>query len=128
MMDDFFGKVCNKKYDLQENQTQYLHIKALIFTNHTILTYKQLKYVTTKYSVAPRNTYNMDKKGFILGIGKITKWICRNARKDSQFKEYTNRESCTVVESISVDGFVVTPLTIFKGQNHLAGWYKEKKE
>lgn len=39
-----------------------------------------------------------------------------------------NRESCSVVESICTDGFKVTPLIIFKGQNTLAGWFKEKKD
>lgn len=69
----------------------------------------------------------MDEKGFILGIGEVTKRICRNVRRNAQFKEHTNRESCTVIETISPDGFSVTPLIIFKGQNHLAGWYKEAK-
>lgn len=28
----------------------------------------------------------------------------------------------------AVDGFYLTPLIIFKGQNQLAGWHKETKE
>lgn len=72
--------------------------------------------------------YNLDEKGFILGIGDVTKRICRNVRQNAVYKEHRNRESCTVVETISADGFVLTPLIIFKGANHLAGWYREAKE
>lgn len=35
------------------------------------------------------------------------------------------RESCTVVETIAPDSFTVTPLILFKGKHHLAGWYRE---
>lgn len=74
----------------------------------------------------PKNTYNFDETGFILGVGDDVKRICRNIRSDSVFKEYKNRESCTVIESIAATGgFSVTPLVIFKGQNHLAGWYTD---
>lgn len=58
-----------------------------------------------------------------------TKRICRSIQHGaSQYKEARNRESCTVVETIAPDGFVLTPLIIFKGKNHLAGWHKEEKE
>lgn len=80
-----------------------------------------------KYQIAPRNTYNLDEKGFILGMGQSTKRICRNIRGNHQFKEHQNRESCSVIESISADAFILTPVVIFKGQNHLAGWYKDIK-
>lgn len=70
----------------------------------------------------------MDEKGFILGVGQSTKRICRNVRKNHQFKGHQNRQSCTVIESMSADGFVLTPVVIFKGQNHCAGWYKDKKD
>ncbi|RPA97142.1 CENP-B protein, partial [Choiromyces venosus 120613-1] len=38
------------------------------------------------------------------------------------------RESCTVVEMIGADGFFLTLLIIFQGENQLAGWHKTKKE
>lgn len=63
-----------------------------------------------------------------MGIGDITKRICRNVRKDNVFKEHRVRESCTVVETVAPDGFFVTPLIIFKGLSHIAGWYKESSD
>lgn len=61
-------------------------------------------------------------------MGQSMKLICRNVRRNAQFKGQINRESCTVIEAISADCFVVTLVIIFKGQNHLAGWYKDKEE
>jgi hypothetical protein len=69
----------------------------------------------------------MDETGFILGVGDVTKRLCRNVRQNAVFKEFKNRESCSVVDAISTDGFAVTPLIIFKGSHHLAGWHKDAK-
>lgn len=80
-----------------------------------------------KYGIAPRNTYNLDETGFLLGIGAEVKRITREIRHNPQFKEAINRESYSVIESICTDGFNVTPLIIFKGKNTLAGWFKNKK-
>ena len=81
-----------------------------------------------KYDIAPRNIYNLDEKGYRLGIGKAVKRITRVSRKSPVYKEHRVRESCTVVELIATDGFSLTPLIIFRGENQLAGWHKTKKE
>ena len=44
------------------------------------------------------------------------------------YKEHRVHESCTVVESIATDGFSLTPLIIFRGENQIARWHKIKKE
>lgn len=44
-----------------------------------------------------------------MGIGNVTKRICRNVRKNYVYKEHRVRESCTVVEAVVPDGFFVTP-------------------
>lgn len=82
----------------------------------------------TKYSIAPRNTYNMKEKAFVLGIGEVRKRICRNVRRSDRSKEQHNRELCTIIEAVSAAGFVLTPLIIFKGANHLVGWHQNTKE
>jgi len=58
----------------------------------------------------------------------MRKRICRQGRRDSQFKEYSNRESGTIVTAISAATDIVTPLIVFKGKEQLAGWQKTKKE
>lgn len=58
----------------------------------------------------------------------MCKRICRQGRRDPQFKEHGNRESCTVTAAISAAGAWITPLIIFKGKPQLAGWFKTKKE
>lgn len=77
--------------------------------------------------MAPRNIYNLDEKGYQLGIGRAVKRITRNVR-NSIYKEQRVRESCTVVEAIATDGFFLTPLIIFRGQHQMAGWHKTTKE
>ncbi|KAH8144406.1 uncharacterized protein LAJ45_11606 [Morchella importuna] len=46
----------------------------------------KLRKAIEKYEIGPKNTYNLDEKGFIMGIGDITKEICRNVRKDHVLK------------------------------------------
>lgn len=70
----------------------------------------------------------MDEKGFLLGIGLEVKRICRRGRKSHRFKEEGNRESCTLIETVSAAGRVLTPVIIWKAKQHIAGWYKEEKE
>ena len=81
-----------------------------------------------KYHIVPRNTYNLEEKGFILGVGQPVKRICRNARTSATYKEHRVRKSCTVVETICTDSFTLTPLIIFHGEHQLAGWHKTEKE
>ena len=63
-----------------------------------------------------------------MGVGRAVKRITRNVRTAAVFKEQRVRESCTVVETIGTDGFSLTLLIIFRGENQLAGWHKTRKE
>ena len=81
-----------------------------------------------KYQIASRNINNLDEKGYRLGIGKAVKRITRICQKSPMYRENGVWESCTVVESIAADGFSLTPLIIFRGENQLAGWHKSQKE
>jgi len=68
----------------------------------------------------------MDENGFILEEGKMRKCIFRQGRHDPQFKEYTNRENCTIVTVISAAGGIGTPLIVFKGKEQPARRQKTK--
>ena len=61
-------------------------------------------------------------------MGRAVKRITQNVRTSSVYKEQRVRESCTVVEAVAADGYFLTPLIIFRGENQLAGWHKTKKE
>jgi hypothetical protein len=89
--------------------------------------FEKLKRNIMKYKIEADTLWNMDEKGFILGLGKARKRLCRQGRRDPQFKEQGNRESCTTVCSISAEGKSVTPLIVFKGKTQLAGWHRKKK-
>jgi len=59
----------------------------------------------------------MDEKGFREGTADRAKAPCKRLPKG-------NRDSITVVEAISGDGFVVPPLIIFRGAAHYVWWYE----
>lgn len=87
-----------------------------------------MKYTKEKYHIESCNLYNIDEKGFILGLGEPRKRIVSKARRDPVFKEDHSRESCTVVEGISAEGKVLPPLIIYRGEHFLCGWFREEKE
>ncbi|OCK98709.1 uncharacterized protein K441DRAFT_541938, partial [Cenococcum geophilum 1.58] len=65
-----------------------------------------------------RDTYNYDKTGIRLGIGKKEKVIVKATRGRIKLGITTNRESCTLGECISADGDVQPPLLILKGKTY----------
>jgi hypothetical protein len=65
--------------------------------------------------------YNLDEKDIIIGIDDTT-------RQNAVFKEHHIRVSCSVVECIASYGFFLTPLILFKGKHHMAGWNRERKD
>lgn len=71
----------------------------------------------------------MDEKGWRFGIGMKRKRMVRWG-SDKGYKEHTNRESCTIIETINPQGRYLTPVVIWKGvAGHLCGWYRsETKE
>lgn len=76
----------------------------------------------------PRNIYNLNEKGYRLGVGRAVKRITQSVRTAAVFKEKRVRESCTVVKMIGTNGFSLTPLIIFREEHQLAGWHKTRKE
>lgn len=68
----------------------------------------------------------MDEKRFRLGIGKRRKRIIPRWCLEKTFKEQTNRESCTVIDTGSAIGRFLTPIIIWKSKaGHLCGWYRD---
>ena len=65
-----------------------------------------------------RDTYNYDKMGVWLGIGKKEKVIIEATRGRIKSGITTTRESCTLGECISVDGDVTPPLLVLKGKTY----------
>ena len=74
--------------------------------------------------------YNMDEKGFMMGIALRCKVICQKGRRSARLTQDGSREWITVIETISGDGRALRPMIINKGQANYMGWYAklEKKD
>jgi len=48
--------------------------------------------------------YNMDKKGFMMGVASRCKVICKKGRRTTNLVQDGSREWVTVIECVSGDG------------------------
>ena len=86
--------------------------------------FTKLADILQKYHIPPHNIYNLDEKGFMMGVAARSKVIVRRHSKIQATLEHNgNRELVTVVECICADGTWATPLVIYKGRAHYYGWY-----
>ena len=65
----------------------------------------------------------MDKKGFLMGVTLRCKVICRRNRRTPRLTMDGSCEWVTVIETVSGDGEILSPLIINKEAAHYAGWY-----
>jgi len=72
--------------------------------------------------------YNMDEKGFVMGLASRAKVLCRRGRRNPRVTHDGKRELVTVIETVGGDGAVVSPFVINKGAGHYMGWYKNLTE
>jgi hypothetical protein len=83
--------------------------------------FEELHGLMDLYEVEPRHTYNMDEKGFLLGvIGKSKRIFSREMWERGTVKtnmQDGNREWITCVATICADGSCVPSLLIFASQN-----------
>ncbi|EFZ04333.1 DDE superfamily endonuclease [Metarhizium robertsii] len=78
--------------------------------------------ISTEEGIPPEDTWNMDETGFRIGTGK-NQLIVTKRKRAHDFGVPENRESATMIESISVGGRVIPAFLIFSGQMHVARWY-----
>jgi IS5 family transposase len=81
-----------------------------------------------QYKFKKENTYNMDEKGFMLGMGARVKVITRRGRKPPQETQDGSREWITVVETCCADDTMLPPMVIYQGQGLYRQWYDEDVE
>ncbi|KAF2627260.1 hypothetical protein BU25DRAFT_310567, partial [Macroventuria anomochaeta] len=84
--------------------------------------FKLLHYTLTKYEVEPRDTYNMDEKGFAISLVGRSKSIFSKqsykAGKNKQSLQDGNREWVTLLASVCADGSALPPGLIFADKNN----------
>jgi hypothetical protein len=78
-----------------------------------------------KYGIAVSDIYNFDETGFMMGVIS-TGMVVTSAERSSNAKlaQPGNRESVTVIQGVSSEGWCVPPLVVVAGKNHLSIWYE----
>jgi len=72
--------------------------------------------------------YNMDEKGFVMGVALCYKFICKRGQRLSHLTQDGIWKWVTVIEAVSGDGQVLHPMIINKRVAHYMGWYAGLKE
>jgi hypothetical protein len=87
-----------------------------------------LKSIMQTLNIRPRNLWNFDETGFIVGQGKDEAVVTAYPKSSKRVSSLSSRESITIVESINAEGKIIPPLLIPKGQVHLEEWYRHIKD
>jgi DDE superfamily endonuclease len=75
-----------------------------------------------KYNITAENIYNIDEKGFIIGLSNVVKRIMLKEALDSgritNAETDGNREFISLLASICADGTSIPPALVYKGISH----------
>jgi hypothetical protein len=77
------------------------------------------------YGIPDDDTYNMDEKGVMKGIGDNSKVIVNRYDKEVTSAQPGNREWVSIIECIGGSGFVLPPFVIFEGKTIQRSWTPE---
>ena len=73
-----------------------------------------------EYHITAENIYNVDEKGFLIGIGsKMRRIMTREAYEQGicqQSSQDGNREFITLIAYVSALGIAIPPTLLYKGQ------------
>lgn len=76
-----------------------------------------------EYDVQIEDTYNMDEKGFAMGLLGKHRVICPRGQRPTLTQD-GNREWVSLIECACADGEVLSAWYIFKGKLHQKAWYE----
>lgn len=71
--------------------------------------FAKLGRIMRKHALRPFQCFNMDEKGFLLGLSTKAKVVCHTNRHNPQVTQDGTRELITVIESICASGYVLPP-------------------
>src|SRR5208282_180967 len=78
--------------------------------------------VRTQYGILDNDSYNMDEKGCMKGVGDNTKVIVRRSEIEAFCPQPGNREWVSIIECINAINFVLPPFITFEGQRLQSSW------
>jgi len=88
---------------------------------------KLLRLIRTR-KIQPEDIFNMDEKGFIIGMSSKAKVICRTGRRPPWVMKDGTREMLTVIECCCAALYVLPSFVIFKGAAHYMGCHTETSD
>jgi len=80
--------------------------------------------VIKEFKIKPQNIYNMDEKGFLIGLIQCSlRVIVKSDEKAAFLRQPGLRETVTVIETVGIFAQDIPPMVIMRGEKHLYGWY-----
>jgi len=79
--------------------------------------------IRQEYGITAHDTYNMDEKGFAMGIMQKSHVFVPASEKEAFMRQDGSREWVSVIETISADGESLPSYLIFKGVYQQSSWY-----
>ena len=76
-----------------------------------------------KHGILYEDIYNMDEKGFMMGVAGSAKVIISKHEKQAFSAQSGNREWVSLIEAIGTTGRSLPLFVIFKGVNKQKAWY-----
>ena len=96
--------------------------RALANSSRPIIDFfHKLKKVLKEYNSLPENIYNMDEKGFILGLSSRSKFLCKAGMYPPRVTQDGTRELITAIKTVPATQFILPPMVIYKGAAHDQG-------
>lgn len=87
--------------------------------------FRKFDLAVREHQIALENIYNYDECGYIMGKSKSSKVAVPSYKKRTYVQSTEGRDSCTVIESVSMSGESLTPTIIFKGGSLRSGWFDD---
>jgi len=86
--------------------------------------FRKFNRLRISHNLQPGDIYNLDEKGFMMGMSAKTKVVPRVGRRNSRVTQDGKRELITDLETICGDGSSMAPFLFFKAKaGHSMGWY-----
>jgi hypothetical protein len=87
--------------------------------------YERLNDLIIRHNIHPKNIYNFDECGFIVGEGKKQKVVSANPSTNTFIPTGDRGQSLTAIEYIAADGWVMSPFFLLPGQCYMENWYRQ---
>ena len=111
--------------DLQAKYSRTLDQERLFAENEEIFQhwFDLFLSMKEKHGILDEDIYNMDEKGFMMGVAASAKVVISKHEKQAFSAQSGNREWVSLIESICTTGRSLPLFVIFKGVNKQKAWY-----